>query len=445
MKAPLLTTMSLRGQRFELDLDADDFTPRPYSEDESLTSPSLIGDIRERDSNVVPSAPAVKATKSGFPEHRRRGKVSTFKQQRSAQHEGDQVSTSRITLDGHTDASPQAGTKKTSGSWKTAQPPDGNSFSVERQQISKDNDLRLAQMTESEIAEAREELFSTINPRFLEQFLRRANIDDNHTEEHSSMISSPVVSQPSHAKVTDETEHDILDQSGIDVQDNNEGNDPRPPPPSEDHHPIHFPVPPRSAADYASLDPSSPAFLSQLKDHYFPNTPHDPESLAWLQAPTEDEQQDSSYNPDRTAFPASDLRFSFRGALIAPNDSLAIPVSDGLHHHGDAPSSAGYTILELAILARSVLPNQRSAAYQITGRILYRLGRGDFGPRGTEMCEGLWHVIERERIVEVMMAEANRDTGHVSAKAHAVDALWLWRKGGGGDCGILREGERRAT
>ena len=61
------------------------------------------------------------------------------------------------------------------------------------------------------------------------------------------------------------------------------------------------------------------------------------------------------------------------------------------------------------------------------------------------MCEGLWTVIERERVVEVMMAEAARDKGHLSAKRYATEALWLWRRGGGGDRGVLKEGERRAV
>lgn len=80
-------------------------------------------------------------------------------------------------------------------------------------------------------------------------------------------------------------------------------------------------------------------------------------------------------------------------------------------------------------------------AYQVLGRMLYRLGRGDFGPRGSELQEGLWACVEKERSIEIMMSEANRTVGHVSAKSYATEALWLWRKGGGGERGVSKPGE----
>ena len=75
---------------------------------------------------------------------------------------------------------------------------------------------------------------------------------------------------------------------------------------------------------------------------------------------------------------------------------------------------------------------------------MYRLGQGQFGVKGGELYEGLWGVIEKERVVEIMMAEANRTAGHASAKAYAVEALWLWRKSCGGERGLLKEGGTRA-
>ena len=90
------------------------------------------------------------------------------------------------------------------------------------------------------------------------------------------------------------------------------------------------------------------------------------------------------------------------------------------------------------------MPNQRCIAYQVVGRILFRLGRGDFGPRGSELQQALWSVVEKERVIEVIMSEANRNSGHVSAKAYATEALWLWRRGGGGDRGLLKETDRIA-
>src|SRR5213079_723350 len=70
---------------------------------------------------------------------------------------------------------------------------------------------------------------------------------------------------------------------------------------------IHFPVPPRPASSFVPLDPNSPAFLSDLKTHYFPDTPHDPASLSWLQDPTTEENEESPYNPTRENYSAAQL------------------------------------------------------------------------------------------------------------------------------------------
>lgn len=48
----------------------------------------------------------------------------------------------------------------------------------------------------------------------------------------------------------------------------------------------------------------------------------------------------------------TDLRFDFEGRLISQSEALSIPVSAGLHHHGDAPQLAGYNLKELFHLAR---------------------------------------------------------------------------------------------
>ena len=167
-----------------------------------------------------------------------------------------------------------------------------------------------------------------------------------------------------------------------------------------------------------------------------------------------------------------------QSAVIVPASTAAqLPTSLGLHHHGVAPESAGYTIGELGRLQRSVVPAQRCVAHQTLGRILFRLGKGDFGPEGTELAEGMWTVVARERVIESAVAEAGRgmgagttggfgtgaaaaaegapapgadrtdestteqdadqmDTnapvgGSRSAWALATEAVWLWQRGGG--------------
>ncbi|EXJ89745.1 hypothetical protein A1O3_02812 [Capronia epimyces CBS 606.96] len=410
--------MAIPGQRFELDLDADDFTVRPLNEDFShdLAANFAVKEVREHEAETPPPPPSLKSSKSGFPEHRPRRNISDFKKRQQAGAVPARPSISSRVEPSDRAIAHHVG-KKYGVDLETQQ----------KAEISEENKRRLAEMSVEDIAEARAELMSNLNPAFLERLLKRANIDEDQPAQEAWPRDDRDAARETQPAIIDtDTSASLVEDKQVPTTS------------------IHFPAPPRSAEDYTPLDTDDPSFLTNLKSHYFPETPHDPSSLQWLQDPTEEELKESLYNPEKDSFLASALRFGFNGRLIAPRESLEIDVKQGLHHHGDDPSSAGYTIPELAILARSTLPNQRCVAYQILGRVLYRLGRGDFGARGSELEEALWSVVEREKPIEVIMSEANRQSGHASAKAHAIEALWLWRKGGGGDRGVLKPGQRVA-
>lgn len=405
--------MATKGQKFELDLNSDNWKFNVQEDAETTSSVDAVKEIQERDIDAVPAPPTMKSSRTGFPEHRQRKNRSLFREQKTAQPVQHPGPSDRAIL--------HHAAKKHGVDMSKAN---------QRADIDAENRDRLNNMTVEEIDEARSELMAQINPEALRKFLQRANVDEDSEKQQEQWQDHEAGPQePTCDENAKEAEQDSLSSQLASVAEST----------------VHFPAPPRNRADFKPLDPNSETFLKDLREHYFPDLPHDPNALAWLQDPTEAEDKESAYNPERMGFAPSAVRFNFSGALITPSESLEIPTSKGLHHHGDAPSSAGYTIPEIGLLARSTLANQRCVAYQVIGRILYRLGRGDFGPRGGEITEGLWTCVERERVLEVVMAEANRDKGHVSAKAFATEALWLWRRGGGGDRGILREGERRAT
>jgi hypothetical protein len=440
--------MSLRGQRFELDLDADELTANPLNENRhGETEASFsIGEIKEKNSgDNVPPPPTFKATKSGFPEHRTRFKTSAFKQRQDAQAKS-------------TTANPHPA-NVTSRVPRQVQPSDkaivnhiGKKYGVDfgsqqKAEINQENRQKMAQMTDTDIEEARAALMANLDPALIKRLLKRANIDDEQQAPQEGITEaspggleedSPVAAlqKPQPAQTTPPQQPTIPSHSQPNPQ--------QEPTLVSISPAMHFPVPPRSADSFIPLDPSSATFLADLKSQYFPSLPQDPSSLTWMQDITTAEIESSAYNPTSESYSPSALRFSFRGTLIPPTSALAIPVHAGLHHHGDDAASAGYTIPELTLLARSILPNQRCVAYQVLGRILYRLGRGDLGPRGSELQEGLWGLIEHEKPIELMMREANRASGHVTAKAYATEGLWLWRKGGGGDRGVLKAGEKVA-
>lgn len=417
--------MAVRGERFELDLENDD----GLSAGPPLPSDfSLIGEIRERSSAAPPSAPVFKQSSTGFPAHRKRNKQSAFKQKSrpddtskpgsSPQSPGQKLPSDRAIGEY---------LKRTYGTKEEAQ----------KAEIDKENNERLARMSPEDIEQERSELLSGLNPSLIARLLKRANIDEDDASNQGDVKSAKdTASQEKQISGLQDGPH--LQSSKADHQHeftpSTETNEPLTPPSAS----VHFPPPPQAP----KLDPASSTFLSDLQTHYFPNTPHDPSSLSWLQPPTSEESAASVYNPANDNLPISQLRYNFRGELLSPTTSLAIPVTEGLHHHGEAPDSAGYTIPELSILSRSALPAQRCVAWQVLGRILYRLGQGMYGEKGTELADGIWEVVEGEKVVAGMIREADRGT-HASARTWATEGVWLWRKGGGGDRGLLREGEMR--
>jgi RNA polymerase II-associated protein 1 len=198
---------------------------------------------------------------------------------------------------------------------------------------------------------------------------------------------------------------------------------------------VHFPKPPVGP----DLDPSSVTFLDDLHEKYFPNLAHDPSKLNWMKPSTKAEN--ASYNPSEPVLP-SDLRFSFKGEIIPPDVAMTLPTNLGLHHHGDTPDAAGYTISELGTLARSAFPAQRCITFQTLGRVLYRLGKGEYGdesnighegPSGNDalVAKDLWDEVEKARITDTLTEWANKDSGHRTSIALAQEAVWNWQQGGG--------------
>ena len=267
--------------------------------------------------------------------------------------------------------------------------------------IDRENKAVLDTMSPKELEEAQKDLFSALDPSLIQMLLRRATIDADtgpsafdmpQSGEAAGAIPSPPTPEP---KIEETTTPEPPYEPKPPKQDKEkrspkksvrfeEDTEPELPlataddPPSLPSNATHFP----HAPDIPDLDPADPDFLENLHKKYFPNLPADPSKLAWmapLPTPNSTADRESPYHPGQADFPVSALRFDFRGQLIPPRISRKIPVTKGLHHHGEAPEAAGYTIPELARLARSSVPGQRCIAFQTLGRLLYRLGHGEWG------------------------------------------------------------------
>lgn len=69
-------------------------------------------------------------------------------------------------------------------------------------------------------------------------------------------------------------------------------------------------------------------------------------------------------------------RFSLAGELL-PYDAER-DTKEGLHHHGDEPGRAGYSLDELFVLARSAVHQQRQLSLAVLTAMLSKLGRGHY-------------------------------------------------------------------
>lgn len=416
----------------------------------------MIHDVKEKQVGAVkpPTFPQPKSATTGFPEHKKRTRVSAFKQKREAQNSTSDVPTVLIDR-------PQP------SGLSTRNVPAAKSEGEERERIDRENRQVLAAMSPEQIAEARKEVFEGLDPSLLQMLLKRANLDESNGPSPfdlpTSSSSTPAV-QDDLPSVGVEDVKETSSSAGEDIQTETEpqvkteqkpktakkvtfDEDAAPPePPSNLFSPsepppadidttttntTHFPQP----KQLPDLDPSDPDFLETLHKKFFPSLPADPSKLAWMApipTPNSAADRESPYYPGQAALPVSALRFDFRGRLLSPRASRAVPVSKGLHHHGEAPEAAGYTVPELARLARSAVPSQRCVAFQALGRILYRLGNGEWGAGDSELAMGVWRTAQENRVVDSLLeaADVPEGVGHRGSRAYAIEALWLFEKGG---------------
>lgn len=201
---------------------------------------------------------------------------------------------------------------------------------------------------------------------------------------------------------------------------------------------VHFPKPKPTKED---IDLNDPQFFDKLHEKYYPDLPKETAKMSWMVDPV------PTHVP-KTYESVSDMRFDFNGNLVeleGEESSKDVPTHAGLHHHSENPHMAGYTLPELAHLARSVLPGQRSISIRTLGRILHKLGRHKYNilpvdddvdeevSQMIEQFEGLmWDLIEQLQITETLTEAADETkTKHLSVRTYALEALWLWKEGGG--------------
>ena len=138
-------------------------------------------------------------------------------------------------------------------------------------------------------------------------------------------------------------------------------------------------------------------------------------------------------------------RFDFKGNLVPPNRPID-NTNSGLHHHSEDQHLAGYTIIELAHLARSQFASQRAIAIRTLGRILYKLGKQEYNSQLTVEVNDeseaedatkhiymmFWDLVKDTKVIELLeLGSDEKYTKSLSIRNYAIEALWLWKQGGG--------------
>lgn len=116
---------------------------------------------------------------------------------------------------------------------------------------------------------------------------------------------------------------------------------------------------------------------------------------------------------------AMQARFDFAGALIPPTEDL--PTHLGLHHHGEEPERAGYSLQELFLLSRSQLNQQRSLALGTLANILSKARAGEY----LSVLKGsvVTTLLDAGLLFLLRFALDDGVEGVLSAAVHALKAL----------------------
>uniref|UniRef100_A0A8C5AEC1 RNA polymerase II associated protein 1 n=1 Tax=Gadus morhua TaxID=8049 RepID=A0A8C5AEC1_GADMO len=116
---------------------------------------------------------------------------------------------------------------------------------------------------------------------------------------------------------------------------------------------------------------------------------------------------------------AMQARFDFAGSLISPHEDL--PTHLGLHHHGEEPELAGYSLQELFLLSRSQVIQQRSLSLNTLASILTKARAGQFASAlsGSVMTT----LLDAGLLFLLRFALDDNVEGVMAAAAHAIRAL----------------------
>ncbi|KAM9709096.1 RNA polymerase II-associated protein 1 [Menidia menidia] len=267
----------------------------------------------------------------------------------------------------------------------------GPDSSGENMRIHRENQAKLQAMSQSEILEEQRKLLSQLDPRLVEfvksrksQSVPSSAPPCRHPEDTSSKEDPPlenVNQESSGAPVLFQKPQEVVMEEGEEEE--------MAPSPSVTEE--ELPVKPQK--EWVHMDKLEPEKLEWMRD---------------LPAPRR-----------RGTKKAMQARFDFVGTLIPPTEDL--PTHLGLHHHGEEPELAGYTLQELFLLSRSQVIQQRSLALGTLANILSKGRSGGYSSalKGSVIST----LLDAGLLFLLRFALDDGVEGVMSAAVHALKAL----------------------
>ncbi|KAM3594246.1 uncharacterized protein V6R79_004737 [Siganus canaliculatus] len=273
----------------------------------------------------------------------------------------------------------------------------GPDSSGETMRIHRENEAKLREMSQSEILQEQKKLLSQLDPRLVE-FVRSRKAQSipspaspsSHPQGKSTRENIPFEnvsreSDASSAAVLHQKPQEVEMEGGEEEEDE-EG---QPPPPAVTGKDL--PLKPQK--DWIHMDKLEPDKLEWMRD---------------LPAPRR-----------KGTKKAMQARFDFTGTLIPPTEDL--PTHLGLHHHGEEPERAGYSLQELFLLSRSQVTQQRTLALSTLANILSKARAGEY----TSVLKGsvMSTLLDAGLLFLLRFALDDSAEAAMSAAAHALNAL----------------------
>ena len=407
--------------------------------------PAVLGDIVERrpttisESNISANSHNNRFADvpAGFPKATHRSE-SAFARARAAKGNSRHnalpiVSTTRITSTSIIDPPPA----RSEGS-KTDD-------AAEKEQISRENDSKIQQMDEKQREKEREDIISQFGPGIVDlvtKMRERRGLTEQERQCHgfdvsivwlsfigpksamahsrsSTAESTPSIKAARRLRFTDEPAQVHVYESEPSSPKRRALALPPPPGPGEPSGDIislgtwNGKMKPEAAEEKDSTsigaDEGDPEVI---REKYFPNErpPSENPSLAWILSSKEDASQ-----PQKGS---GEVRYDLQGRVIPKHLTHTLPSHLGLHHHGDSPDHAGYTLDEILMLSRSTLPAQRATMLLVLGKLVRRFRDGH---ASVEEAEKVAEITQKCLIVAI---EALGDRASTHVRIAGLDVLW---------------------